>query len=296
MKSTQLILFPQMQQVAKETLIIIGNGFDRAHGIESGYWHFREWLCKEGNKRLVDLMDIFFGNQRDVWSGIEQALGEYDEEAILDYCRPDEEFDLDHSLSASARVEDSPMAIFQPVLDEFKEAFHAWVDSIDITGVEKQYSLDPDCRYLTFNYTDTLESEYGIPESQITHIHGSRLRKEDYIVGHCNHRDPMDAWNEDGIIFEQQAHENIITWMNDLTKDYAGNIASHRSFFNGLSDIKQIITYGHSMAKVDWPYFEEIIKIIGVDVPWRVSCFSADDVCNVNAFQKHFGLTQVTIL
>lgn len=109
-------------------------------------------------------------------------------------------------------------------------------------------------------------------------------------------RDPNDPWGDDGLIFEQQAQENIITWMNDLTKDYAGNIASHRDFFNGLTDIKQVITYGHSMGEVDWPYFEEIIKIVGVNVPWRVSCFSADDINNTHAFQGHFGLKRVIII
>ena len=296
MVNAQQLLFPKMNQIAKETLIIIGNGFDRAHDIESSYWDFREWLCKKGNRQLVDMMDTFFSNQRDVWSGIEQALGEYNEEAILDYCRPDEEFDLDHSLSSSARVEDSPNDIFQPVLDEFKEAFHEWVDSIEINGIEKKYTLDPDCRYLTFNYTDTLETEYGIPANHIAHIHGSRLVDDEYVVGHNNKRSPSDAWGEDGIIFEQQAQENIIRWMNEMTKDYAGNIALHRAFFNGLSNVKQIITYGHSMAPVDWPYFEEIIKNVGVNIPWRVSCYSADDVANTNAFQKHFGITSVTII
>ena len=126
-------------------LYIIGNGFDLAHGIKSGYWNFREWLVL--NKyNLVGMMDIFFSNQRDVWSGIEQALGEYDEESILDYCRPDEEFDYDHSLSSSARVEDSPMAIFQPVLKEFRQAFRDWVNSIEISGVEKVYKLNTDSR------------------------------------------------------------------------------------------------------------------------------------------------------
>lgn len=294
--SVQLTLFPELDNIARETLIIIGNGFDRAHDIKSSYWDFREWLIKKGDKRLVDMMDIFFSNQRDVWSGIEQALGEYDEEAILNYCRPDEEFDLDHSLSSSARVEDSPNDIFQPVLEEFKEAFHDWVDSIEIGGIEKKYTLDPNCRYLTFNYTDTLETEYAIPASQIAHIHGSRLCDDEYVVGHNNHRSPSEAWDEEGIIFEQNAHENIIQWMNELTKCYSANIAKHRAFFDGLKDVKQIITYGHSMANVDWPYFEEIIKIVGTDVPWRVSCFSNEDVANTKAFQSHFKLTDVTII
>ena len=43
------------------------------------------------------MMDIFFSNQRDIWSGIEQALGEYNEDSILEYCKPDKDFDYDHS-------------------------------------------------------------------------------------------------------------------------------------------------------------------------------------------------------
>lgn len=293
---TQLALFPKDQQIAKETLIIIGNGFDLAHGIESRYWDFYEWLRKNGNSHLADMMDVFFSNKRDVWSSIEQALGEYDEEAILDYCRPDEEFDLDHSLSSSARVEDSPTDFFKPVLDDFKTNFHDWVNSIEVAGIEKQYSLDPNCLYLTFNYTDTLEKEYNIPDNHIAHIHGSRLKNEEYIIGHNNYRKSSEPWETDGIIFEQQAQENIIVWMNEFTKDYTRNIANHRGFFNGLSQIKQIITYGHSMSKVDWPYFEEIIKVVGFNVPWRISCHSADDISNMNAFQKNFRLSNVAIL
>ena len=289
-------LFPQLQQVAKDTLIIIGNGFDLAHDIKSSYWDFREWLYKNGDTKLVNMMDVFFSNERDVWSGIEQAFGEYDEEAILDYCRPDEEFDIEHSLSSSARVEDSPMAFFQPVLEEFKDAFEEWVDNIDINGIKNVYHLDPLCRYLTFNYTDTLETRYGIPINQIAHIHGSRLNNEEYVVGHNNPRNLSDAWDKDGLIFEQQAHENIISWMNGFVKDYESNITNHKEFFNGLFGVKQIITYGHSMARVDWPYFAEIIKIVGVNIPWRVSCFSMDDRNNTAEFQKHFGLTTVTII
>lgn len=152
----QPTLFPDIQ-LDNNTLFIIGNGFDLAHGIKSSYWNFREWL---GNNRsnLIGMMDIFFSNQRDVWSSIEQALGEYNEESILDYCRPDEEFDYDHSLSSSARVEDSPMTFFQPVLEEFRDAFRDWVDSIEIRGVKKLYRLNPDSRYLSFNYTETLET------------------------------------------------------------------------------------------------------------------------------------------
>lgn len=289
----QPTLFPDIQ-LDNNTLFIIGNGFDLAHGIKSSYWNFREWL---GNNRsnLIGMMDIFFSNQRDVWSSIEQALGEYNEESILDYCRPDEEFDYDHSLSSSARVEDSPMAIFRPVLEEFRQAFRDWVNSIEISGIEKVYKLNTDSRYLSFNYTDTLETEYGISQNQVTHIHGSRLNDDEYIIGHNNNRDPSSVWDDDGLTFEQQAYENIIVWMNEFTKQYNRNIANHYSFFDSLYNIKQIIVIGHSMSKVDWPYFREIIKNIGKEIPWIVYCHSIDDRNNTNLFKSVFELSSVTI-
>lgn len=276
-------------------LYIIGNGFDLAHGIKSSYSNFREWLVVNNKDNLVGMMDVFFSNQRDVWSGIEQALGEYDEESILDYCRPDEEFDDEHSLSASARVEDSPMTIFQPVLDEFREAYHNWVNSIEINGIERIYNLNPESLFFTFNYTDTLETEYGINKNQVTHIHGSRLNDDEYIIGHNNYRDPSSVWSDDALIFEQQAHENIITWMNEFSKQYSKNIANYSSFFGSLENIKQIVVIGHSMSKVDWPYFEEIIKNIGKDVPWLVYCHSDVDRKNTDNFKFSFKLSSVII-
>lgn len=108
-------------------------------------------------------MDTFFSNQRDIWGDIEKALGEYDEDNILEYCRPDEEIDYDHPTRSMAAVEDGPDWIFKPILDEFIEAFKDWVDSIDITKAEKACELPVEGKYLTFNYTETLEKYMGFP-------------------------------------------------------------------------------------------------------------------------------------
>lgn len=292
----ELSLFPELKKVEKTTLIIIGNGFDISHGIKTRYSDFRNWLLSQKNNNLVALMDTFFSNERDVWGNLEAALGEYDEGGVLSYCRPDEEFDFDHSLSSAARVEDSPNDIFLPVLEDFKDRFKEWVDSIDLIGVQKEKSLPADALYLTFNYTDTLETIYGIPPQNIAHIHGSRQLKDEYIIGHNNTRNPSDAWDDESLDFECQAKENIISWMNELVKNYRDNIRKHQDFFNRLIDVKQIITYGHSMSEIDWPYFEEIINKTGRDIPWRISCFSETDIGNANRFRSHFNLTNLSIL
>ena len=287
-------LFSELDKLESETLIVIGNGFDIAHGIKSTYCDFRNWLVAKKESSLIGLMDTFFSNKRDVWNDIEKALGEYDEESILSFCRPDEEFDYDHSLSSSARIEDSPMAIFQPVLEQFKDRFDEWVESIEIFGAERIVELSPNCRYLTFNYTDTLETIYGIPKNNIAHIHGSRLLKDEYIIGHNCYRNPMDVWDDESLIFESRAMESIVESMNGFVKDYQGNIHKHSDFFLKLSQIKQVICYGHSMNEIDWPYFEEIINTTGKDIPWRISCYCKTDYDNVEKFKTHFDLSNVS--
>ena len=289
-------LFPEMDKLESETLIIIGNGFDIAHGIRSTYNDFRSWLKTEKESGLIGLMDTFFSfsNKRNAWDDIEGALGEYDEKNIFSYCRPDEEFDYDYSLSSSARIEDSSMAVFQPALGRFKDKFDEWVESIEIFGAERIIELSPNCRYLTFNYTDTLETIYGIPKQNIVHIHGSRLVHDEYIIGHNHYRDSNNVWDEESLIFESRAKESIIESMNGFVKDYHGNIVKYSDFFSKLSSTKQIICFGHSMNTIDWPYFEAIIDRVGKDVPWRISCYSKVDIDNVHEFKSHFGLKDVS--
>lgn len=114
-----------------------------------------------------------------------------------------------------------------------------------IGGTEWLYRLNPDSRYLSFNYTDTLETEYGITPNQVTRIHGSRLNDEEYIIGHNNNRNPSSVWDDDGLTFEQQAYENIIVWMNEFTKQYDRNIANHSSILKVYLIGQSIIGLSH---------------------------------------------------
>lgn len=279
-----------------QTLYILGNGFDIAHGIKSRYSDFKAFVLSNGNRQLVDLMDVFFSNKRELWGDVEKALGEYDEDAILDYCKPEREFDIDHSLRDSAIIEDSPDAIFKPTVDEFVETFKNWVDSIDISCVSPIWNLSNQDIYFTFNYVDTLETIYHIPQSQILHIHGSRLEKEDkYVLGHNHYRSTLEAFNdENDMIFEQNAYEKIIRWMNEYVKDTASIIKGNQIFFSGLQNIDKVITIGHSFYEVDWPYMVEIANSTGLNIPWEMHYYSNDDLLRMKEFVTKNGLKNVT--
>lgn len=291
-------LFPEIHPKAQEVLYIIGNGFDISHGINSRYRDFERWVEAKGNDRLIGMMDVFFSNEHYLWADVETALGEYREEEILDYCKPDEEIDYDHMMRSVAAIEDGPDWLFKPILDEFLENFTDWVDSIDISLARKQQHLDSQSRYLTFNYTETLEMVYGIPDSNILHIHGSRIVAGDsYIMGHNNIKpdDLYDTLNGE-LYFEQDTKNKIIGWMNELHKDTSSIIRHKDSFFSSLSGITHIVVLGHSVNKVDWPYFDEVKKSVSPDARWMFHYHSSEDKERIEAYIVHSGIANFQIL
>lgn len=101
-------LFPEMPPKAQEVLYIIGNGFDISHSINSRYSDFERWVKAKGNNQLIGMMDVFFSNEHYLWADVETALGEYREEDILDYCKPDGEIDYDHMPLSSVSCQKYP--------------------------------------------------------------------------------------------------------------------------------------------------------------------------------------------
>ena len=279
-------LFEELDWLDQKTLVIIGNGFDIASGIKSRYRDFKEWLEETNRQNLVGALETFFCNQQDLWCDIEKSLGKYDENQILEYCRPQKEIDYDHPTRSIAAIEDSPDTFFRPVLDEFIEAFSDWVENIDITSAEKRCDLSRLPKYLTFNYTETLEKIYGIPEAKILHIHGSRISDSHYIVGHNNLRNPNEVDDDSQMPFILDTWSKIIIWMNEMVKNAESIIRKHQDFFNNLFGIERVVVYGHSFGEIDWPYMDEIIKQIGNDKTWSVSYHTCGDLKQIESFFK----------
>lgn len=292
----QKSLFPAIDVENKHTLFIIGNGFDITHEIKSQYSDFAEWVRQQGHNRLEQLMETFFSNYRDFWGDIERALGEYDEEDIVDWCSPDEGIDYDHPTRSVAAIEDGPDWLFKPILDEFLETFNQWVESIDVNEAKAKFDLPAESRYLTFNYTETLEKVYNIPQKNILHIHGSRLKHDNYIIGHNQPRDPNDAYeDETELVFKQDTWSKVIAWKNELVKDTDGIIKDNQAFFNSLGDITKVVVIGHSFCPVDYPYMIEVVQQTGTNVPWTISYHTKNDEKRITDFIAHTGLQNCRI-
>ena len=93
---------------------------------------------------------------------IEKALGEYDEEDIVDWCSPDEGIDYDHPTRSVAAIEDGPDWLFKPILDEFLETFNQWVESIDVNEAKAKLLADTSVRQKKEKYYPDIDYELSL--------------------------------------------------------------------------------------------------------------------------------------
>lgn len=159
-------------------LYIIGNGFDLHHNMPTGYNDYKKFL----NDLHPDTIKSFesFGyikgySKEDIlWTNLENALTLDSEYLISDFINdyyPDPSSDSDYTFD-EMRVELENETQF--IYNFTGLYFFEWIESINSSGynVDKNLHFDSNDLFITFNYTDTLESLYQIPSENILHIHG----------------------------------------------------------------------------------------------------------------------------
>ena len=143
-----------------------------------------------------------------------------------------------------------------------KKTYEQWESQLSMRKFTSHFPIaketivtNRDARFLNFNYTRTLEDFYGIPSSNIIHIHGD-LDDKVLIFGH----------GEDSIVIPEgedvlsQAMYRLSVANN---KPVHQQLRKHEYFFKNLSSIKEIYFIGFGIRDedgVDAPYFKEIFK------------------------------------
>lgn len=89
----------------------------------------------------------------------------------------------------------------------------------------------------------------------------------------------------------QEALERFEDYYAINMKPTKSIISANEYFFDSLSTIKKITVIGHSLAKVDMPYFEKINEKVGDDVVWEFSFHTKNDKRRIDSFCKRFSIT-----
>lgn len=280
-------------------LYIIGNGFDRAHGMPTSYMDFYKYIQKK-DRELASYMDEYYveccGNN--LWTYFEDLLGNLSVNNIFDYEykivhlegyeEPDKEYNMQ-----TDRVEWK----CQTIKERLPDIFTGWINNIPI-ATTMQMNLSSQALYYTFNYTRTLEDLYHIPVDNIWHIHGSI---SDPIFGHGNVRQPRyNAPEKIKWINTDKTEDAVRMLFNSLHKNVADIIRKNPTRFSILSDVSEIYIKGHSLNKIDRPYLEEIFKNVSPSCIWNVTYHEPKEdrkfrqiLQNIGVANNHIHVTKI---
>jgi len=198
-------------------LIIIGNGFDIAHGINSRYSDFyyylksyeivpkplfpefprfldRNSISSEDQKKhaLIESLEKYIPREN-LWSSFEEALGKLDYEQLKE---DNTSYLLD---PGDDNWRDSANHDYQYMIQEELQFTHEidfqfkrWISGLNtkVRPLQSIINILNSCRvstlFLNFNYTNTLEKTYGINSEDILYIHGKVGENTKLILGHHN--------------------------------------------------------------------------------------------------------------
>ncbi|KEY44614.1 bacteriophage abortive infection AbiH family protein [Pantoea agglomerans] len=264
-------------------LYIIGNGFDIRHGLPTGYKHFKSHVAKN-DQELYEAIEEYMP-AGDEWNELESALGEIDYELILE---KSEMFLASYNTDdwSDAYHHDYPYEvdrITQMLSARLKEQFADWVKGINIADAYNPVQYLPpipkESLYFSFNYTNTLQQIYAVPETQIIHIHGNCRCDDDLILGHSfrakKSLNPYTGPDQDTRVAE--AYDSIDEYFGNTFKPSEEIIKEESIFFSSLKNVDEVIVLGHSLAQVDGEYFTEINKSIQVNAQWIVALYRGEE-------------------
>ncbi len=300
---------------------LIGNGFDLHHHLKTKYSDFKEFLFRQ-NSSLVNKIDEIFSDKgwgRDeieFWSTLEEmleTLSYIDECELYQDAFDGSETDTDRASywhDPKFNADNKSEELLIPL--EMKKYFDNWVDSIDLQNVKIDKSLEL-CKtsfYLCFNYTETLQKVYKVPEKQVLHIHG-KIGKE-YILGHNGSEEipyKGDLWQpyDDGsgqltsdedirsVEVKESINDTYLNLFGSYYKNSVKLIEKNKEWFNNFSNADNVIIIGLSMGNEDMVYLEKIVELVPPNCQFTIYYYKSNDyiVSNLGGLLNRFKVEYI---
>lgn len=280
-------------------VVLIGNGFDLHHGLESSYWHYKEWL-KGTHPDLLRKLECYIDVSGEWWNDFERNLAEFDIMKIIKECPhvyPTHDFRFPPALAYSSNW------FFDALRKDLTDSFVEWVKTITRKEPFGRIDLPEAKLYLSFNYTDTLERTYGIYEERILYLHGKALRGDKLIFGHNKshfeiERDYMrkhglreiESFNDTGPVISDEEYE-LSQKVSFLDKFPYAQIVKYSDILQpAIKSSCEIVSFGLSFSAADSQYLEWIVDQ-NSNLRWNVSWHSSEDKEKQEAFFHQMGIT-----
>lgn len=257
-----------------KTLYVVGNGFDIYHGLSTGYQFFYKYLSQNQKELVDDLKKYFFSMEEDekLWSSLEENLENFNWKSFLDDNCNVQSDDENFELNSTYGLEDEINEQSQKLIESIREAFESWIENIDIELVEKKLHLEKNSFFINFNYTLLLENIYQIHQDKIVHIHGD-IENKQIVFGHNKVLDEdseIDKNGDSNRTLFSDSESAAKQAFHAFYKPVGNIIEANKHHFENFNTVNKIIILGHSLNKIDIPYFKEIL-IHTNNAKWEVS-------------------------
>ncbi|MCF5904934.1 MULTISPECIES: bacteriophage abortive infection AbiH family protein [Aeromonas] len=260
-----------------KTLYIIGNGFDLWHGLPTSYRQFYDFA-----QDILDEVEehYIFNPSRDIpWYDFENALGTFNADGFFDYHNEIDVTAEDFRSSFAFALEDELVEASERHVTTIKDAFIEWIDQIDETQATIKMKFNDNAIFINFNYTSTLQAVYDIEDKDILHIHGCAKKYDELIFGHgeeITSNPEIDENGDSNRTMFSDAESAAKYPLYAFKKPVDEIIKNMTNYFEQLGDVTEIVIIGHSLNKIDLPYFCRISEK-ATGAKWNVACYTESD-------------------
>ena len=280
-----------------DTIIVIGNGFDVCHGLPSRYSDFKAWL-QVNNLELYETLNRYIDISGDWWNEFERNLASFHvpkliHDAPKDYPQQDHRFPPMFTHPANG--------FFRKIKKHLSESFTEWAKTLSCVSMKPVLDLPDANLHISFNYTDTLEKVYGIPENQILYIHGKANRGDKLIFGHSKSQFELEEEIKKKYnLYESEsfyvpgtfgdAEYQLTTEVSYLDKfPYAQIMKYEKVLSPAVFAAKTIWVYGLAFSEVDFQYIEWIASR-KPSLLWKVSWHTDNDKKQIEETFRDLGV------
>ncbi len=238
----------------KDTLYIIGNGFDIHHGLDTSYFSFCN-VCKRQNYQLWNLLSLIYGEdiENDIWwCEFEKMLSKINYANIVQSYNGEAigSLQVQNLLTGKLRI------LFGKWLKDMKKS----------VSCDFSLDIDPNALFFTFNYTLVLERHYHVRKENVWHIHGSEKNIDEIVIGHDANEDDLlqdyQKQKSEGLLIREDVADNIRSMTVKGAKRVKDRISLCEDEFHKLySNIKHFFVMGFSFNDIDLPYIAKIIDV-----------------------------------
>lgn len=280
-------------------LYIIGNGFDLNLGLNTSYQDFYLFLLKNHSEFLKSIADVFIADNitDPLWSRFEEELS----------CVNFAFFTVPYEYYDSGRIlhKESTMNISKKILiwkEYLSMYFHEWISHTYKKPELRKERFNADDYFINFNYTSTLEDCFNVQAKQIYYIHGiANDCNSELIFGHGLSEDITKLCSDaqilnDGYINCTLEELNDLVAMNMvlyvLRKPVERLLKDLDNIKCNINKINNIFVLGHSIGKVDMPYFQWIRDKVNSKAKWFFSYYSENDFKHIKSITKQLNILE----